>query len=98
MKKHLKNNYSNLNIENTYLELTGPGWRKPVHINIKSIPEILDIEPSNVKLVTFDNQDSSITKPPESLPVDEKLHISLDGNFLYVWVIDRWKRVALSNF
>ena len=70
-------------------------WRKPDEIDIEALGDLLEV---NVGIVDFIDQDVSINRPPETYPVDTKLHLSADQNFLYVWVKDRWKRIPLAEF
>jgi len=49
---------------------------------------------------SFIDQDISVNTPPEKYPITSGLHITVDENFLYVWIPDasRWKRIPLSEF
>jgi|AntAceMinimDraft_10_1070366.scaffolds.fasta_scaffold29554_2 hypothetical protein len=103
--KRIKNiNLNIVDINKSYIEIDGIGWRSPSHISIKNImdsmqldiPDVSNI--NNVKLVTFINQDISINSPPSSYPKKDNLELTVDDNFLYVWVKNRWKRVPLSDF
>jgi len=100
-KKQVQNYINKIDINKSYFEVDGVGWRSPTHISIKSAMDLmeLDIPPeANVKLVTFDDQDTSINRPPSTYSLSNNLHLSVDENFLYVWVNERWKRIPLSNF
>ena len=59
-----------------------------------------DVFKRNVTAVTFSKQDEIAELPPEALPVDTKTHISVDENYLYIWVPQskRWKRIPLSQW
>ena len=48
----------------------------------------------------FIDQDISFNTSPEKYPTTCGLHMTVDQNFLYVWVpdVNRWKRVPLSLF
>ena len=100
MKKQRKLNITDIDINNAFIQIDGKGWKKPEYVSLKSVYEDIGIpEDATIKLVEFKNQDVSINNPPELYVESEKpMRLSTDGNFLYVWVTDRWKRVALSNF
>ena len=101
MKRRPNRIPDNIDIEKSYLEIDGLGWRSPIHLSIHSIMDLMELElppAPNVKIVTFEDQDSSITRPPDTYSIDTSLHLSVDENFLYVWINNRWKRLPLSNF
>lgn len=90
--------------ENTYLLIDSNSFGKPGILSIQKLGNIIQIQVDedvfkrNVTAVTFSKQDEIAELPPESLPVDPKTHISIDENYLYVWVPQskRWKRIPLS--
>lgn len=101
MKRIKPVNLSDIDIFNTFLEVDSPTWREPKYISIRTVLDTMDLEipeEPNVKLVTFKDQDTSVHTPPQTYPLDNDLHLSVDENFLYVWINERWKRVPLSNF
>lgn len=93
-----------VNPGNAFLPIDSNEWRKAGIISVERLGKILQIQidedvfKRNVTAVTFSNQDEIAELPPESLPVDPKTHISVDENYLYVWVPQskRWKRIPLS--
>jgi len=101
MKRTQRINIQNLDINNTFLEADGVGWRAPMHMSIKDIMDQMQLdipEEANVRLVTFEDQDTSINRPPNTYPLDHSLNLAVDENFLYVWINERWKRIPLSEF
>lgn len=52
----------------------------------------------SVSVVSFEDQNININRPPETYAVDTKLHLAIDQNYLYVWSKDKWKRVPLAEF
>ena len=91
----------NIDAKNSYFEVDGVGWRLPLHISVKEVMDMMQLAippESNVKLVTFEDQDTSINRPPNTYALDHSLHLSVDENFLYVWINERWKRIPLSEF
>jgi len=57
-------------------------------------------ERSSVIMVAYDKQNMMLNLPPNAEPVNTKLQLATDKNFLYVWVEEskRWKRLPLSEF
>jgi hypothetical protein len=90
--------------DSAYLLIDSKTLRKPGILSIQKLGNILQIQidedtfKRNVTAVTFSKQDEIESLPPESLPVDSATHISVDENYLYVWVPQskRWKRLPLS--
>ena len=99
MKRVQNIDIESLDINKSYVEIDGIGWRNSSHISIKGIMDFMQLDidkETNVRLVAFTNQDVSVNDNSQS-PADN-LRLSMDENFLYVWVKDRWKRVPLSEF
>lgn len=80
---------------NVFITVESPIWRQPNKIDVEALGEILEI---NIGIVDFIDQDVSINRPPDTYPINSKLEIAVDKNFLYVWVKDRWKRIPLTEF
>ena len=99
-----ENKIEEANPGNSFLPVDSNEWRKAGIISIERLGKILQIQldedvfKRNVTAVTFSKQDEIAELPPESLPVDPRTHISIDENYLYVWVPQskRWKRLPLS--
>jgi hypothetical protein len=101
MKRLKSVDINTLDVDKTFLEVDSQGWREPQYIPLRSVLDAMDltIPPApNVKLVTFEDQDISVNRPPNTYGLDHPLHLSVDENFLYVWINERWKRVPLSEF
>lgn len=101
MKRIQKIDLNSVDINKSYVEIDGIGWRTPSHISVKGIMDFMQLDipdGTNVKLVAFVNQDISINTPPNTYPIEKDLQLAVDDNFLYVWIKNRWKRVPLSEF
>jgi disulfide oxidoreductase YuzD len=46
----------------------------------------------------FINQDIDIHTPPKNTSELSAMHMMVDENYLYVWVVNRWKRTLLSTW
>ena len=101
-----ENRIESLTPENSFLPVDSNEWRKAGIISVERLGKILQIQldeeifKRNVTAVTFSHQDEITELPPESLLVDSKTHISVDENYLYVWVPQskRWKRIPLAIY
>jgi hypothetical protein len=99
-----ENKVESANPGNSFLPIDSNEWRKAGIISVEKLGNLLQIQidadtfKRNVTAVTFSHQDEIAELPPEALPVDPKTHISVDENYLYVWVPQskRWKRIPLS--
>lgn len=101
MKRLKPININTLNLDTTFLEVDANEWRQPQYIKLRSVLDAMDLtipDAPNVKLVTFEDQDVSINRPPNTYPLDHSLNLAVDENFLYVWINERWKRVPLTEF
>ena len=99
MKRVQNIDLESLDIDKSYVEIDGVGWRNPANISIKGIMDFMQLDidkETNVRLVTFTNQDVSVNDNPNQMA--NNLQLSMDENFLYVWVKNRWKRAPLSEF
>jgi hypothetical protein len=52
----------------------------------------------NVFYEPFINHDVSIDRLPKNATEEISAHLIVNKNYLYVWVENRWKRVALSEW
>ena len=84
----------------TFITIDSPGWRNPQNLDIDSLRDILNIsgESSNVFVHEFKDQATDFSLPPGAHKLDKTLELSVDDNFLYVWVKNRWKRIPLTEF
>jgi len=46
----------------------------------------------------FIDQNISYSKPPQDASMLTGMHLMTDGNYLYIWIKNRWKRVPLSEW
>ena len=58
----------------------------------------LILEHPSVFSESFIDQNISYTKPPKDVSTVSGMHLMTDGNYLYIWVGDRWKRTVLSEW
>jgi hypothetical protein len=68
----------------------------PCTLKIKVNTDIL-ITPS-VFGEAFTNQNILYNQPPENSSKLSGMHMSIDENYLYIWVGNRWKRTPLSEW
>jgi hypothetical protein len=90
--------------DKTFIQVDSGDWRKPYILSIQRLGETLqikldkDLSNFNITSVKFENQDFVPERSPESLPINDKSHLAVDENYLYIWVpqVERWKRIPLS--
>ena len=81
-------------------------FKRPRVLTLEKLGGILmvdindDIVQRNVTSVVPENQEGDPTVAPNGLPIIEKTFISVDENYLYVWIpsLEKWKRVLLSDW
>lgn len=56
------------------------------------------IDSRDIFYETFDNQHIDYNKPPQDASTLSGMHLMTDGNYLYIWINDRWKRTPLSEW
>ena len=84
---------------NVFFTVDSPGWRKPEELDIGSLREMLDVDTSaNVIAYEFKNQDKFPELPPNAHKLEGSLEVAADDNYLYVWIVNRWKRIPLTEF
>ncbi len=96
----------NLEISKTFILADSADFKKPSTISIEKIGEALqlkiddDIFKKNVSAVEPLNLGINSELSPLDLPISEKIHISVDENYLYVWIqkLGKWKRILLSDW
>jgi len=101
MKRVQKIDLDTINIDKSYVEIKGMGLRAPIQLSVRNVMNLMQLdipEGTNMKLVTFQDQDVSINRPPNTYPLDSDLNFAVDENFLYVWINNRWKRIPISEF
>ena len=95
-----------LDITKSFVLVDSVDFKKPCTITIEKIGQSIeiqlneDIAGKNVYSMVFSEQESNPQLPPDTLPISAKTHISVDENYLYVWVpqSSRWKRIPLSEW
>ena len=56
------------------------------------------VESPNVFCEPFNNHNISYYQPPINASTVSSMHLVTDGNYLYIWVGNRWKRALLSEW
>jgi len=91
-----------INKDNTFIKIESPGWRKPGIISINELDNLMTTKDEaselNILLIPFTDQNTNKTALPDTSLMNTKMKISTDGNFLYIWANDVWKRIPLSFF
>ena len=95
-----------LDITKSFVLVDSASFKKPCTISLEKIGKAIeikineDIANKNVYSLEFSEQESNPQLPPNTLPLSTKTHISVDENYLYVWIpqSSRWKRILLSEW
>jgi hypothetical protein len=90
----------------SFVMVDSADFNRPCTISLERIGQVLEIKINedirwrNISSVEFSEQESNPQLPPDTLPISTKTHISVDENYLYVWVAQssRWKRIPLSDW
>jgi hypothetical protein len=94
-------------LDNAFVSIDSGVWRKPYIISIERIGKEIQLKideetlkTRNVTAVKYSGQDLVPELSPESLPIDSRTHLSVDENYLYVWVpqVQKWKRLPLLDW
>lgn len=93
-------------IDNAFIPIDSVDWRKPYVITVERLGNEIqlkldeDAAKRNVTAVKYSGQDLVPDLSPESLPIDSRTHLSVDENYLYVYVpqVQKWKRLPLSEW
>ena len=98
----------NINEESNdvYVPVDSKKWRGHKSMTIEKLGDMLQVkvndnlEGMNVTSVLSSDQENNPTVPPNGLPNMQKTYISVDENYLYVWIpsLKKWKRTLLSNW
>ena len=56
------------------------------------------IETPSVHSSSYNNQNRFYNQPPKDCSTLSGMHVVTDGNYLYVWIKPRWKRIPLSEW
>jgi hypothetical protein len=95
-----------ISVGNTVIQVDSVDWRKPYVITVERLGNEIqlkldeDAAKRNVTAVKYSGQDLVPDLSPESLPIDSRTHLSVDENYLYVWVpqVQKWKRMPLLDW
>jgi hypothetical protein len=94
----------NLSNDKVFIPIDSVDWKKPYVLSIENLGKILQIkidkDPISINITAVDGQDLVPNTSPESLPISSKTYLSVDENYLYVWVpqVGRWKRLPLADY
>lgn len=80
----------------TYVQIDSPRFKQPGYISLDLFEELME-NSNNIKLFEFGNQDTSINKKPDIKSL-KNLDMSVDENYLYIWMNNKWKRIALLDY
>ena len=96
-----------ISLDGTFIQIDNGSWRKPYIISVERLGNTIQLKideetlrTRNVTAVKYSGQDLVPELSPESLPIDDKTHLSVDEHYLYVWVpqVLKWKRIPLSCY
>ena len=99
-------NQLDFDIDNTFLLVDSNAFKRPNVITVETLGKVLklkinvDLDSKNVSAVQYKGLDQDVSANPDKMPISPSLHLSVDENYLYVWVpqIGRWKRMLLSSW
>lgn len=80
----------------TFIQVESSRLKQPGFISLELFEELMK-ESNNINLFEFNNQDASITKNPDIKSL-KNLDLSIDENYLYIWMNTKWKRIALLDY
>lgn len=92
--------------DNTFLLVDSNAFKRPNVITVETLGNVLklkineNLDSKNVSTVQFMGLYKDVSANPNKMPISPQLHLSVDENYLYVWVpqIGRWKRMLLSSW
>jgi len=87
-------------------ETTSRAWKRPKMLSLENLKGVLSVvvtdEILSERNVTSlePGQEQDPTAPPNTFKVSNRAHISIDDNYIYVWVPSKnvWKRALLSTW
>ena len=101
---------STVDKSNVFLLVDSISWRSPNKISVQNLVDNIKIDPSSLQITvthtnlssvhsaSYDNQNISYNQPPINASTLSGMHVVTDGNYLYVWIGNRWKRCILSEW
>ncbi|MFW6310997.1 MAG: hypothetical protein ACOC1K_02055 [Nanoarchaeota archaeon] len=96
----------NLSFEDTYIPVDSKGWRTIRSISLDRLGNSLQLKfnenlfDRNITSIKIDKQEENPSLPPKGSSYVERTYISVDDNYLYIWIpnLKRWKRIMLSSW
>lgn len=106
MKKKREIGNLELDLENTFIDINSRIWKNPRTLSLENLGGVLSIKVNenikgkNVSSIQFVDQNKQPNANPNKYKTIEKTYISVDDNYLYVWIpnLNKWKRILLSNW
>lgn len=104
MSRYLQEKFDSRDINpvDTFISLESEKWRRPKRISLENIAGLLQVKVSEDKEecsvygLKIENQEIEPLNPPGEIL--QKTYISVDKNYLYVWVENKWKRIPLMDW
>jgi hypothetical protein len=99
-----------INPENTFINIDSEDFREPYTISVENLGNSIDIKlnsnlfkslnEKNVSAINYIGQSDNKTMYPNLGEYSQKTFISVDENYLYVWLekSKKWKRVLLTDW
>lgn len=99
-------NLNEIQPDNTFIPVDNGEWKKKKALSIKQIGDTIqivvedDIRKKNVQSLQPTNIEKENSTPPHTIRHVEMTYISVDENYLYIWVptLSKWKRIPLSDW
>lgn len=97
---------SDLNLDKTFVLGDSVDFKKPSIISLEVVGNALqlkmddDIASKNISAVDPIELESKPSSNPGTLPISPKTHVSVDEDYLYIWItkLGKWKRIPLSDW
>jgi len=102
---------SSIDLKNTFVEIDNEQCPRPVSLSLENLNNILQIkvnedfinkklENKNLSCIEFINQDTSPYTNPFNYNISQQTFLSVDENYLYVWIptLKKWKRIPLLDW
>lgn len=96
----------NLNLDKSFVLADSIEFKKASVISLETVGNVLqlkldeDVASKNISAVDPSVLESKPTTIPGDLLISPKTYISVDDNYLYVWIskLKKWKRILLSDW
>lgn len=92
---------------NSYILIDSPSFLNPCSISIENIGKSINLKlqddvlkQMNVSSLDISDHETNPHISPDSCNLSAKTLISVDENYLYVWIskLSKWKRIPLSDW